>query len=138
MNLNINRLRRKIDDYFSNITKQKLSKDLFKAGSEIYSNVDLNILDVEDTGEEELTEAAILFAGEANTFYLSKYEPAGRYLLIAEAFVNANRPRYPFRETNVGSSNQECNQIGIMKSKKLIFQSSAEDSLPWGDQYGYI
>ena len=45
MKLDINNLKRKIDDYFANITAEQLQQDLIEAGSEVYSKSDFNILD---------------------------------------------------------------------------------------------
>lgn len=45
MKLDINNLKRKIDDYFANVTPEQLQQDLIEAGSEVYSKSDFNILD---------------------------------------------------------------------------------------------
>jgi len=47
MNLDIEELRKKIDDYFANVTKEQLHQDMINAGLEVYSQVPNFLEDVE-------------------------------------------------------------------------------------------
>ena len=138
MNLDIYSLKRKIEDYFLNITKEELKRDLGRAKSEIYSNTEISFLEIEDEEIQVKTTDIIELPYEANSFYLVQYDPFGRNIVVTEAFEEIVRPRYPSITINVGSSNQESNPIGTIRAKKTKLQSATEDSLPGGYQYGYI
>ena len=45
MLLDIEELKHKIDDYFEKTSKEQIHKDMIDAGLEVYSKVELNILD---------------------------------------------------------------------------------------------
>lgn len=130
MELDIVELKSKVDDYFAKVTDEQLHQDLIESGSEVYSKIDLDILDE----QEAFSPKKLELENDANSEYLKMRESIRNNIYVTTQ--EANRPTYPSKKRNVESSNQESNKLSLVKN--FFLESAVEDCLLWRDTYGHL
>jgi hypothetical protein len=120
MDLDIEEVKRKIEDHFASITEEQFQENLIRAGIDVYTNFELDFLEADHPHRPVgKSKVVVEFGDEANSGCIRSHQ--GTVTIFSQPELE-NRPTYPAKERNLRSSNQDY----YMKPLKVSANSSAE------------